>query len=99
LVSTVCEINLSSSPTAHSTLMPVMTRLLQQGLACDRRAVRGGEHREGLSDDPTRCAGSQRASATDRKSTRLNSSHVSISYAVFCLKNKNKHGNISTLLD
>src|SRR5699024_12150965 len=25
----------------------------------------------------------------DRKSTRLNSSHVSISYAVFCLKKKN----------
>src|SRR5437868_8909501 len=34
----------------------------------------------------------EQASATatrgDRKSTRLNSSHVSISYAVFCLKNK-----------
>src|SRR5207249_8870462 len=29
-------------------------------------------------------------SALDRKSTRLNSSHVSISYAVFCLKKKNK---------
>src|SRR5690625_6185576 len=29
---------------------------------------------------------------TDRKSTRLNSSHVAISYAVFCLKKKNhKH--------
>src|SRR5690606_39554727 len=28
---------------------------------------------------------------TDRKSTRLNSSHVKISYAVFCLKKKNKH--------
>src|SRR6266576_3722457 len=27
-------------------------------------------------------------SSTDRKSTRLNSSHVEISYAVFCLKNK-----------
>src|SRR5699024_12363606 len=27
----------------------------------------------------------------DRKSTRLNSSHVSISYAVFCLKKKNLH--------
>src|SRR5699024_9618509 len=27
----------------------------------------------------------------DRKSTRLNSSHVSISYAVFCLKKKTKH--------
>src|SRR5699024_11463997 len=33
----------------------------------------------------------------DRKSTRLNSSHVSISYAVFCLKKKTPHerGNLS----
>src|SRR5204862_4563463 len=31
------------------------------------------------------------ASPEDRKSTRLNSSHVEISYAVFCLKNKNVH--------
>src|SRR5437868_10124190 len=31
-----------------------------------------------------------RNAAVDRKSTRLNSSHVSISYAVFCLKKKNK---------
>src|SRR5689334_24654047 len=29
--------------------------------------------------------------AADRKSTRLNSSHSSISYAVFCLKKKNQH--------
>src|SRR5436309_9664582 len=28
---------------------------------------------------------------TDRKSTRLNSSHVKISYAVFCLKKKKQH--------
>src|SRR3712207_7585722 len=28
---------------------------------------------------------------TDRKSTRLNSSHANISYAVFCLKKKNKN--------
>src|SRR5690349_23843420 len=28
---------------------------------------------------------------TDRKSTRLNSSHVEISYAVFCLKKKKKN--------
>src|SRR5437773_4475475 len=27
----------------------------------------------------------------DRKSTRLNSSHITISYAVFCLKKKNNH--------
>src|SRR5438876_2241623 len=30
-----------------------------------------------------------KASGADRKSTRLNSSHPSISYAVFCLKKKN----------
>src|SRR5947209_10024240 len=29
----------------------------------------------------------------DRKSTRLNSSHANISYAVFCLKKKNKKNN------
>src|SRR5438067_13598916 len=32
----------------------------------------------------------------DRKSTRLNSSHVSISYAVFCLKKKKKKIKINT---
>src|SRR5258708_16792623 len=31
------------------------------------------------------------AQAIDRKSTRLNSSHQIISYAVFCLKKKKKH--------
>src|SRR5689334_16460733 len=31
------------------------------------------------------------AQVRDRKSTRLNSSHSSISYAVFCLKKKKKH--------
>src|SRR5215813_10782981 len=35
--------------------------------------------------------------ARDRKSTRLNSSHVRISYAVFCLKKK-KHSGISRAL-
>src|SRR5207249_5706037 len=32
----------------------------------------------------------ERGLVADRKSTRLNSSHVSISYAVFCLKKKKK---------
>src|SRR5690606_41428524 len=31
---------------------------------------------------------------TDRKSTRLNSSHVKISYAVFCLKKKKKEEDV-----
>src|SRR3712207_8741462 len=33
----------------------------------------------------------RRDAALDRKSTRLNSSHANISYAVFCLKKKKKH--------
>src|SRR5947199_905908 len=33
------------------------------------------------------------AAATDRKSTRLNSSHLGISYAVFCLKKNNDNHN------
>src|SRR5699024_11968159 len=33
----------------------------------------------------------------DRKSTRLNSSHVSISYAVFCLKKKTHSGSVEHL--
>src|SRR5438874_9484485 len=33
------------------------------------------------------------SSNTDRKSTRLNSSHVEISYAVFCLKKKKQQNN------
>src|SRR3712207_7978114 len=35
----------------------------------------------------------------DRKSTRLNSSHANISYAVFCLKKKKKKKKTSTLLE
>src|SRR2546422_5450513 len=39
-------------------------------------------------------------SETDRKSTRLNSSHGYISYAVFCLKKKNnKYAKIYTRFD
>src|SRR5699024_11476737 len=37
-----------------------------------------------------RLSGDIRDRLEDRKSTRLNSSHVSISYAVFCLKKKKK---------
>src|SRR2546430_10723625 len=37
------------------------------------------------------------AAAADRKSTRLNSSHSQISYAVFCLKKKKKINTIRTI--
>src|SRR5690242_21403066 len=54
----------------------------------DRRAVAG------LPAPDRGDAGRGRAAADrrgDRKSTRLNSSHMSISYAVFCLKKKKKN--------
>src|SRR5687768_18493997 len=43
----------------------------------------------------SRCSpSSRRASQSDRKSTRLNSSHGYISYAVFCLKKKKTEHNL-----
>src|SRR5437867_6913895 len=40
--------------------------------------------------------GSELEKTTDRKSTRLNSSHRTISYAVFCLKKKKNNKNQNT---
>src|SRR5207249_5506688 len=54
-----------------------------RGKRIDVRRAREGEKMTTL-DDVERSLDS----SIDRKSTRLNSSHVSISYAVFCLKKK-----------
>src|SRR3712207_8586191 len=43
----------------------------------------------GVSEGFNEEAGTFEGEARDRKSTRLNSSHANISYAVFCLKKKN----------
>src|SRR5690625_7154323 len=63
----------------RSTLFPYTT-LFRSGQG--RQVHVGGDGREGghHSDDDDKTG--------DRKSTRLNSSHVAISYAVFCLKKK-----------
>src|SRR5690554_7680111 len=54
------------------------------------KGLSGGSHRVFGVESPVRHAP---VASLDRKSTRLNSSHVRISYAVFCLKKKqsNKH--------
>src|SRR5438034_3516811 len=54
---------------------------------------RGGAQTDGHEQGKTAqaCHASQ---ARDRKSTRLNSSHTVISYAVFCLKKKKKTKNL-----
>src|SRR5690606_39345498 len=48
--------------------------------------------RSSSSPSSSACTSSSQSSSScrDRKSTRLNSSHVKISYAVFCLKKKKK---------
>src|SRR5262245_64926608 len=50
---------------------------------------RCGATRRASSSAPRQSTSSGRC-GPDRKSTRLNSSHLGISYAVFCLKKKNK---------
>src|SRR5258707_1634608 len=47
-------------------------------------------HRRLADEVRARDLGGETAMAQDRKSTRLNSSHANISYAVFCLKKKTK---------
>src|SRR5436305_11234145 len=65
----------------RSTLFPYTT-LFRSPCARDSRHDRRHRH--------PAVSRSRRAGAVgDRKSTRLNSSHVRISYAVFCLKKKN----------
>src|SRR5436309_6488314 len=48
----------------------------------------GGAGGEGTNPEQLFAAGYSACFIGDRKSTRLNSSHVKISYAVFCLKKK-----------
>src|SRR5690242_18715782 len=67
------------------------TRSATQCLFRFRRArVRTGENWLSAADDRGADAGALDDQRRDRKSTRLNSSHMSISYAVFCLKKKKK---------
>src|SRR3712207_7294373 len=61
-------------------LKPVARRLRRPG-----RGRRGSRHA-----DPDGGLFEYGRRAEDRKSTRLNSSHANISYAVFCLKKKNE---------
>src|SRR3712207_7301336 len=59
----------------------------RRGRARSRSPSRGPAARDGRS----RTTGPSRSRRRDRKSTRLNSSHANISYAVFCLKKKKIH--------
>src|SRR5262245_63281154 len=54
----------------------------------------GDDRRPGLGDDLLQLA-PRVGVARDRKSTRLNSSHLGISYAVFCLKKKKQKNRLA----
>src|SRR5688572_31026776 len=72
----------------RSTLFPYTTLFRSRGsrsAECGRPGADRAERPRG----PCRTGG-RRARSADRKSTRLNSSHSQISYAVFCLKKKKK---------
>src|ERR1039458_8866803 len=74
----------------RSPLFPYTTLFRSQpGQCCTRWA--------GLSSTDLLSSSAESPSARDRKSTRLNSSHLGISYAVFCLKNDTAPTEISTL--
>src|SRR5258708_28496639 len=76
----------------RSTLFPYTT-LFRSGLAGGPARCAVSEHdcRRAEEDGPGACgrvSDPAGPSSSDRKSTRLNSSHQIISYAVFCLKKK-----------
>src|SRR5258708_26570279 len=85
----------------RSTLFPYTTLFRSDQLRI-AQPVDGVEHRDDLPNLTLAAEeGSVRRSepAADRKSTRLNSSHQIISYAVFCLKKKKKRPNKKTKTD
>src|SRR2546427_5688926 len=83
----------------RSTLFPYTT-LFRSRLAAGGRGAAYGR-RSCAGDRDCLVPGGQppgRTKQSDRKSTRLNSSHSQISYAVFCLKKKKKTKNLAPLL-
>src|SRR5947209_13719722 len=72
----------------RSTLFPYTTLFRSRWGPVGGWSPQGGPSRTG-----------EEAAAQDRKSTRLNSSHANISYAVFCLKKKKKANTKPHLAD
>src|SRR5258707_3385923 len=71
--------------------LPICRSMKRRSSSSSRRPAAWASGRWPLAATASRL--SNHSSATDRKSTRLNSSHANISYAVFCLKKKKKKCN------
>src|SRR5436853_2224751 len=97
-------------PPPRSTLFPYTTLFRSPWSAIEEFCAPAHRHAEQLDANPDSkeqdherwqadCNGSRYSAHVwseieDRKSTRLNSSHLGISYAVFCLKKKKKNRHI-----
>src|SRR2546426_5509929 len=82
----------------RSTLFPYTTLFRSHGReSLDPRRVPPQAHCERVA--PAGGAPHSPLDGGDRKSTRLNSSHLVISYAVFCLKKKKKKTHYSSVSD
>src|SRR5260221_3736970 len=85
----------------RSTLFPYTT-LFRSQLASDYMQLRIADELKRLLDAAVKAYSESlritqnQYTAGDRKSTRLNSSHTVISYAVFCLEKKNTHSGLRT---
>src|SRR5205814_7174287 len=77
------------SPLSLHDALPISNRAASASWS-SRRCARTPRRATWRSACRSRVVGFSRTSSKDRKSTRLNSSHLGISYAVFCLKKKKK---------
>src|ERR1039458_9680246 len=74
-------------PAPRSTLFPYTTLFRSQVGYSLEQLLESGKHLDERSEQ-------RDAETQDRKSTRLNSSHLGISYAVFCLKRCSQHRDL-----
>src|SRR3712207_7897638 len=74
----------------RSTLFPYTTLFRSIGITSFPPGTSIALHTHNTIEQVTIIEGEGEAEMKDRKSTRLNSSHANISYAVFCLKKKKK---------
>src|SRR2546427_9256553 len=73
----------------RSTLFPYTTLFRSRAADLVTTVAREAAEFKHCADQAATVGDETRAAGADRKSTRLNSSHSQISYAVFCLKKKN----------
>src|SRR5439155_26520687 len=83
----------------YTTLFRSVKRSFWRGAPARARSSATSERSNRAPGPFSSCSSARmlRMTSPDRKSTRLNSSHVAISYAVFCLKKKKERNNRTDL--